>query len=283
LIFGASRGIGREIALTLAKNNMSVIVSAKSVTESSKTPGTIFSVADEIKSKGGNALPIPCDVRNLDEIESAVKKAIQWFGHLDYVIYNSGAIHWATFKDTPTKRFDLMNSVNVRGCYHMIQTVLPHFLERKSGLFVNVSPPIYDRFLRGKLAYSLTKFGMTLLTKGLANELKNTGVNIVSLWPATTIESHVTAVKNVPLTEMRKATIFADAVLAIMNDPNPETISGSALLDEDYLRTRGVVDFSVYRCSNVEPPRSLPFVFPSLALPPQPTPEAHFQSLRSRL
>ncbi|KAI8520168.1 hypothetical protein Bbelb_034250 [Branchiostoma belcheri] len=264
LVLGASRGIGRQIALTLAGASYRVGVAAKTVQDTPKLPGTIYTVSDEITSRGGHALPIPCNVRNPEEINNAVSKCIREFGGLDFTVYNAGAILWEKVIDTPLKRFDLMMDVNVRGAYVMIQAVLPHMLERKAGRILLVAPPIYSRFFKGKTPYAVTKVGMTVLVHGLARELENTGVSISALWPATTIESHVTTVKGVPPAYFRKADVFADACLAIGQEPT-ERLNGQALIDEDYLRSVGVTDFSKYQClPGTEPPRIMPRRFPSL-------------------
>ncbi|XP_078607561.1 hydroxysteroid dehydrogenase-like protein 2 isoform X2 [Branchiostoma floridae x Branchiostoma japonicum] len=264
LVLGASRGIGRQVALTLARAGYQVGVAAKTVQDSPKLPGTIHTVSNEITSGGGHALPISCNVRNPEEINNAVSTCIREFGGLDFAVYNAGAILWEKVIDTPLKRFDLMMDVNVRGAYVMLQAVLPHMLERKAGRILLVAPPIYSRFFKGKTPYAVTKVGMTVLVHGLARELENTGVSISALWPATTIESHVTTVKGVPPAYFRKADVFADACLAIGQEPT-ERLNGQALIDEDYLRSLGMTDFSRYQCEpGTEPPRIMPRHFPSL-------------------
>lgn len=266
LIIGASRGIGRQIAVTLAQNNFGVVVASKSVESTEKLPGSINTVAQEITSAGGVAYPIRCDCRNEADIQSAVQHAVTKFHGLDIAVYNAGAILWKPVLETPLKRFDLMMAVNVRGAYAMVQEVLPHFLSKKSGKIVLVAPPIYNRFFKGKTAYSISKVGMTVLAKGLANELTGTGVSISTLWPATAIKSHVTDIQQVPDKYMRTPHIFADAVLGIVNEPT-EKLNGACLLDEDYLRTEGMSDFSKYRCDpDHEPRRMMPKILPDLTV-----------------
>ena len=145
LIIGASRGIGRQVALTLSQAGYKVGVASKTVVESEKTPGTIYSVTAEIEKQGGSALALPCNTRDERQIEEAVQSCISHFGHLDALVYNAGAILWKKVAETPLKRFDLMHDVNVRGAYCAVQRVLPHFTERKSGRIVLVAPPIYSR------------------------------------------------------------------------------------------------------------------------------------------
>jgi NAD(P)-dependent dehydrogenase (short-subunit alcohol dehydrogenase family) len=297
LVIGASRGIGRQTCITLAQQGWRVGVAAKSQEDNPKLPGTIFSVAREIEALTGGetkaegqewktALPIVCDVRSTASIEEAVQKCLQHFGRLDYVVYNAGAIWWATVEQTDNKRFDLLNEVNMRGSYNTVRTVLPIFKQQKSGRILIISPPIYSRFFRGKVGYAMTKVGMTVLVHGLAEELKDTGVAITALWPATAIESQVSAKMKAKPELMRKATIFADAVAAIGDEP-ADRLNGAALIDEDYLREyRGLTDadFVKYRSDPAtEPPRLLPKKFPSLLVAEQDEPGLHMSSVAARL
>ncbi|XP_033755446.1 hydroxysteroid dehydrogenase-like protein 2 [Pecten maximus] len=264
LVVGASRGIGRQIALSLSKNRYGVGVASKTETSTETLPGSIYTVAAEIEAEGGRAEPMVCNTRSEEDIKEAVQKCIKEFGRLDVAVYNAGSITWDKVINTKTKKYDLMNEVNARGAYIMVQEVLPHFLEQKSGKIILVSPPIYNRFFKGKTPYSMSKVAMTVLVHGLANELQGTGVSISALWPATVIRSHVTDKLKVPLKLMRTPDIFADAVVKIAGDPT-EKLNGQALIDEDYLRTTGVSDFSMYRCdSDHEPSRMMPQRFPSL-------------------
>lgn len=264
LVIGASRGIGRQIALTLSSNGYKVGVASKTVQSTEKLPGSIHSVVDEIVKSGGEAVPIQCNVRKEEDIEKAVQQCINVFGGLDLAVYNAGAIMWKKVIDTPLKNFDLMQEVNVRGAYTMLQCVLPHFLQKNSGRIILVSPPIYNRFFKGKTPYSVGKVGMTVLVHGLANELKGTGVSISALWPAVTVKSFVTEKMQVPDEMMRSPELFADAVLGIAEEKT-DVLNGQALIDEDYLRTKGVTDFSKYNCvPDSEPPRIMPKKFPSL-------------------
>jgi len=264
LVIGATRGIGRQIAKSFAENGYTVCVAAKTVESTEKTPGTIFDVVREITQNGGQAFPIKCDVRSDADIQNTVDACIKHCGKIDVAVYNAGAITWKPVIDTPLKRWDLMNEVNARGSYSLVTKVLPHMLDRNSGKLIVISPPIYNRFFKGKTPYSMTKVSMTVLVHGLANELTNTGVSISALWPATVIESQVTEVKKVPPALFRKSTIFADACLR-MAEEQSDKLNGKALIDEDYLRSEGVTDFTVYRADpDVEPPRMMPAHFPSL-------------------
>uniref|UniRef100_A0A0B6ZT58 SDR family NAD(P)-dependent oxidoreductase n=1 Tax=Arion vulgaris TaxID=1028688 RepID=A0A0B6ZT58_9EUPU len=145
LVIGATRGIGKQIALTLAENGYGVCVAAKTIIGTEKSPGTIFDVVTEITDKGGKAFPVKCDVRSESDINETVDRCLENYGQLDLAVYNAGAVLWKSVVDTPLKRWDLMNEVNARGAYSMIQKVLPHMLERKTGRLILVCPPIYNR------------------------------------------------------------------------------------------------------------------------------------------
>lgn len=265
IVLGASRGIGRQIALTLGKSYQ-VVVAAKSVEEESRLPGNVHSVCSEIRAVGGNALPIKCNVTVESEISDLVQTTIEHYGKVDALIYNAGAILWKKVEETPLKRYDLMNAVNARGAYIAVQECMPYFRKQDYGRILLVSQPIYSRFFRGKTPYAMTKTAMTVLTMGLAMELEGSNIAISSLWPATAIESYVTTKMDVPDEVMRKSTIFADATKAILDEPT-QKYNGRALIDEDLLREIGVKDFSKYRCDpNQEPPRMMPKEFPDLTV-----------------
>jgi len=256
IITGASRGIGRQVALTFARSGINVVVAAKSTEEQSNLPGTIYSVAEEIRGFGVEALPVKCDVRSENDIEAMVSATIQKFGRVDILVNNAGALWWKKMVDTPMKRYDLINEINVRATFCCSKAVLPHMLKQGHGHIINMSPPIDLRMLHGKIGYCISKFGMTLIAHGLGQELKGTGVACNALWPATIIESAATL--NFGIGErslLRKADILADCCLMIVNE-NPNEFTGNALIDEDYMKTRGITDFAKYRCDpDSEPPR----------------------------
>lgn len=199
----------------------------------------------------------------------------QTHGRLDVLVYNSGAIYWAPVASTPVKRFTLMQRINPEGLYATIQSALPHM--KPHGRIVVVSPPIYSRFFRGKAAYAMGKVGMSVLTKGLAMDFERDGLNdmsITSLWPAVAVESAATEkfTKANPgeAKDLRKATIFSDAVLAIIKAP-PKDVNGELLLDEDFLRDyAGVTDFSKYSVvPGSVPRRIMPAKLPDLTVAEQ--------------
>jgi len=256
IITGASRGIGREIALTFARDGArAVVVAAKSTESTPQLPGSIFTVAKEVTELGSEGVPIKCDVRNDKEIEDMVEETVRRFGRIDILINNAGALWWKKMIDTDMKRYDLINQINVRATYACTRACLPHMLRQGFGRVVIMSPPISLHGLDGKVAYFISKFGMTLIAHGLGKELKGTGITVNALWPATMVESFATI--NHKLGEKslwRKASIIADSTLGIVTEGNDFT--GSALIDEEYLRKyKAMTDFTQYRCDpNVEPP-----------------------------
>lgn len=206
IVVGASRGIGRQVAIDLAKNGYAVVVAARSTSDASKAnpfppdpsspQSTISTVEREIREAGGEATAVAVDTRDFASVEIMVTRTIELYGRLDVLIYNSGAIWWASIENTPMKRFQLMQRVNPEGLYGTIQAALPHFKKNGwKGRIIVVSPPIYSRFFRGKTAYAMGKVGMSVLTKGLAMDFEREGKNdmaITSIWPATAIQSAAT-------------------------------------------------------------------------------------------
>jgi NAD(P)-dependent dehydrogenase (short-subunit alcohol dehydrogenase family) len=216
-------------------------------------------------------------VRDYESVEALVKDTVSKYGSLDALIYNSGAIWWSSVAGTPMKRFQLMQRVNPEGLYGAIQASLPVFeAQGWKGRVIVVSPPIYSRFFRGKTAYAMGKVGMSVLTKGLAmdwereNKVGDGGMAITSIWPASSIESAATQnfTKENPeerKKELRKATIYSDAILAMLRAP-AQQVNGLLELDEDYLRKyEGVTDFSKYALiPGSTPRRIMPEEFPDL-------------------
>ncbi|KAF5639841.1 reductase [Fusarium sp. NRRL 52700] len=280
LVVGASRGIGRQVAVDLARNGYAVVVAAKTISDTSNLPepfppnpnssaSTITTVAREITSAGGDATAFQVDVRYPESIDALT------YGRLDVLIYNSGAIFWAPVSSTPVKRFQLMQRVNPEGLYATVQAVLPHI--SSSGRIVVVSPPIYSRFFRGKTAYAMGKVGMSVLTKGLAMDFEREGkkdMAITSIWPAVAIESAATekfTAKNPEeANDLRKAAIFSDAILEILK-ASPSVVNGELLLDEDFLREHaGITDFSRYNViPGASPRRIMPQRLPDLTVAEQ--------------
>src|ERR1043166_8900750 len=166
IVTGSSRGIGRAIALGLARAGCAVVVAAKSTESTDKLPGSIFTVAEEIERAGGKALPIQVDVRDEAQIEQMAIRAREQFGRIDVLVNNAGALFWKPLLETPAKRFDLVVGVNARAAFLCSRAVLPAMIERRWGHIINMSPPIDLAMVPGRVAYAISKLGMTLLTHG---------------------------------------------------------------------------------------------------------------------
>ncbi|KAK4230826.1 hypothetical protein QBC38DRAFT_467975 [Podospora fimiseda] len=289
LVVGASRGIGRQVAIDLAKNGYAVVVAAKSITPISvltqinpfppdpkSNLSTITTVAREIQLMGGEASAFPVDTTSYSSIQLLINMTIQQYGRIDVVVYNSGAIWWGPVATTPMKRFQLMQRVNVEGLYGVVQEALPHLKRTGRGRIVVVCPPIYNRFFRGKTAYAIGKVGMSVFVQGLAMDFVREGkdMGIVGIWPAVAIESAATEqfTKKDPMhaRELRKPEIFSDAILAMLEAPLGE-INGKLELDEDFLRrVKGVQDFDKYSVvPGSRPRRIMPVILPDLTVAEQ--------------
>lgn len=270
IITGASRGIGRILALTFAREGARVVIAAKSEAETKRLPGTIYSVAREALALGGEALPVRVDVRNAEDIEAMVAQAVQQFGRVDILVHNAGALWWQDVADTPLARFDLMHEVNVRAAFIAAQAVIAPMRAAGGGHIVVCSPPVELSVLPHKVGYLISKYGMTMLAQGLAEELRADNIAVNALWPVTLIQSQATMNFAIGDEKMwRKPEIVADAALELVTSP-PSAISGEAVLDEDLLRARGWTDFSQYRCDpEHEPPRVVPGAMPRVGLAPR--------------
>jgi len=255
-VTGASRGVGKCLALALAKNGCDVVVAAKTVAPDPRIPGTIGDTAREIEALGRRALAVELDVRDDAAVERGVKAALDRMGRVDFLVNNAGALFWRALADTPLKRFDLVMDVNVRGAFACTHHVLPAMRAQKFGHILMMSPPVEPAHAGGKIAYAISKFGMTLIAQGLADEVRDDNVAANALWPVTMIESYATINHNLgDRTLWRKPDILADAALRIFAK-EPRAFTGHALLDEDFLRAEGVTDFLRYRCDPAhEPPR----------------------------
>ncbi|KAJ5898681.1 hypothetical protein N7504_008969 [Penicillium tannophilum] len=287
LVVGASRGIGRQVAIDLSKNGYAVMLAAKTTSDAAKaTPfppdpnssqSTINTVEREILEAGGRAGAIAVDVRDAAQIQHAVDETVRIFGKLDVLVYNSGAIWWSSVENTPLKRFRLMQQINPEGLYATVQATLPHFEKNGwKGRIVVVSPPIYSRFFRGKTAYAMGKVAMSVLVKGLAMDFvrqDRTEMAITSIWPASSIESaateHNKSFDESHKKDLRKPAIFSDAILEMLRAP-VTTVNGLLDTDEDFLRKCGVTDFSKYSViPGSTPRRIMPAEFPVLEVAEQ--------------
>ena len=256
VVTGASRGIGRAITLGLARAGCHVVIAAKSTTPTERLPGSIFTVAAEIEALGAQALPVQVDVRDADQIDALAATTLDHFGRIDLLVNNAGALYWESVLDTPPKRFDLVMGVNARAAFLCCRAVLPAMVRQRWGHIINMSPPLDLSILPGRVAYGISKLGMTLLTFGLAEEVRQHNVAVNSLWPVTVIESQASINHKLGTPEMwRKPDILVDCVLRLAGK-EPSELTGQALLDEDFLRAEGVTDFSGYACvPGSQPPR----------------------------
>jgi len=256
VITGASRGIGRAIALALAKRGCNIVVAAKTVEAQPGLEGTIHSVADEVEKLGAKALPFQLDVRDAGRAEEMAKVAAAELGAPTIVINNASALWWKPIEQTPIDRFDLIHTINARGTFAVTKACLPYMREAKWGHVITQSPPIELDKMAGMTAYNMSKFGMTLVALGVAQEYAGM-VAANSMWPTTLIESAATVNHGLGKPEhWRKADILVDAILGVLEeDPSVAAHSGRMLCDEPYLRTKGFTDFSHYQCvPGKEPP-----------------------------
>ena len=249
-ITGASRGIGKAIALRLAREGANIAVASKSVTENPKLGGTIYSAVEEIEKAGGKGLAIPCDIRFEDQIEAAVKQAVDFFGSIDILVNNASAISLTNTQQTEAKRFDLMHNINIRGTFLVSQHCIPHLKKGNNPHILNLSPPINmdPKWFKKHLAYTISKYSMSMIVIGLAEELKKDKIAVNALWPKTTIDT--AAVKNLlggdALAQMsRKPEIIADAAHYIFSQP-AEDCTGNFFIDEQVMAMAGVTDLTKY-------------------------------------
>jgi citronellol/citronellal dehydrogenase len=258
-ITGSSRGVGRALAIRFACEGAKVVIAAKSATENPKLPGTIYSVADEVRQAGGEALAIPLDVREEESIQSAFRQVADEWGGVDVLINNASAIFPAAIIDTPMKRFDLLMAVNVRGTFACSQAAIPYLEKSVNPHIINIAPPLNmkPRWFSKKLAYTISKYGMSMCTLGLAEELKEKNIAVNSLWPQTTLATMAVKVffGEKMFLQSRQPEIMADAAYFIIT-ANAQELTGKFLIDEAVLREKGVTDFSHYLSDqNAKPPK----------------------------
>ncbi len=256
-ITGASRGIGKAIALKLAKEGANIIVAAKSVEEDPRLGGTIHSAVAEIEAAGGKALAIQLDIRDEDQIKAAVEKAVAHFGGIDALINNASAISLTPTVQTEAKRYDLMHGINVRGTFLMSKACIPHLAKSTNAHILNLSPPINlnPKWFGKHVAYTMSKYGMSMVIMGLAEELKAQQIAANALWPQTTIAT--AAVKNLlggeALMQMsRTPEIIADAA-AIILQKSATSCTGNFFIDEQVLAAEGITDLSKYAVNPSQP------------------------------
>jgi citronellol/citronellal dehydrogenase len=267
-ITGASRGIGRAIALAAARAGAHVVIAAKTTEPHPKLPGTIHTVAEEVRALGVEALPLALDVREEIAVQDAFAAVAQKFGRVDALVNNAGAISLTNIENTPVKRFDLMLEVNARALFVCAKAALPLLRAARAAAgcahVITLSPPLNlaPKWITPHAPYTLSKYGMTLLAQGMAGEFAGDGISVTALWPRTTIATAAIefAVGAQLLPFSRTPEIMADAALAILMTRD-NSLSGRALLDEDLLRAQGLTDFSRYAVDPANAHRLYPDLF----------------------
>lgn len=256
-ITGGSRGIGEAIALRAAADGANVVIAAKTTRRHPKLPGTIYTAAEAVEKAGGRALPVAMDVREEESVATAIQQAIEHFGGLDILVNNASAIWLSGTLATPMKRYDLMSTVNVRGTFLCSQKALPHLLKATNPHILNLAPPINlaPKWFREHTAYTISKYGMSFCTLGMAAEFAGDGVAVNALWPRTVIATAAVTMLGgqVQKEYCRLPSIMADAAHAVLTRESREC-TGNFFIDEEVLRAEGISDFIRY---SVAPDRPL--------------------------
>lgn len=250
LMSGGSRGIGLAIAVRAARDGANVAIMAKTDEPHPRLPGTVHTAAAEIEEAGGTALAIVGDVREEEQVAAAVERTAAKFGGIDIIVNNASAIAIAGFADLPVKRYDLMLDINARGTFLLSKLALPHLLESSHAHVLSLSPPLNldPAWFKHHAPYTLSKYGMSMLTIGFAEEMCDRGIAANCLWPRTIIAT--AAVQNLlggdeAMAKSRKPEIMGDAAHAILVRP-PAERTGKTLIDDEVLAEAGVTDLSVY-------------------------------------
>ena len=256
IITGASRGVGKAVALKFAEHGIKIAVGAKTVESSPKTPDTIYDTVKEIEARGSEALAVQTDVRFEDQIQNLVQKTQEQFGRIDILVNNAGAILWLPVEEMPIKRFDLMMQINYRAPYILCHEAIPIMKKQTNGHIINMSPPLKMGSLaaerwESRTCYLMSKFGMTHLTLGLAKELKKYQISVNSLWPKNLLDTQATRVfasmfKADSVATWYSPELLADACLEIIKT-NPEEITGQCIIAEEFLKTKGIADLKKYQ------------------------------------
>ena len=256
-ITGASRGIGLAIALRAARDGANIAIAAKTAEPHPKLSGTIYTAAEEIERAGGKALPLMVDVRDEGLVREAIARTAQTFGGIDIVVNNASAIQLTPVVDTDMRRFDLMHQIKARGTFMVSKWAIPQLEKAANPHILMISPPldIKEKWFAPHTAYSMAKFGMSLVVLGLAGELRSEGIAVNALWPRTIIAT--AAIKNLlgGDTRMRQARtpeIMADAAYAVFSTPSRE-LTGQFIIDDNFLAAHGVTDFDCYRVDSTQP------------------------------
>jgi citronellol/citronellal dehydrogenase len=251
-ITGGSRGIGLAIALRAAQDGALVAIAAKTSEPNPNLPGTIHTAAEEIRAAGGTALPIQCDLRDENQIASAVEQAAKEFGGIDILINNASAINLTRTEDTPAKRFDLMFDVNVRGTFLTSQAAIPHLRESaeagRNPHILTLSPPLSmkAKWFKNHVAYTMAKYGMSMCVLGMSEEFERDGIAVNALWPRTAIDTAaLQMIPGVDTAACRTPDILSDSAYIILNRIAKEC-TGNFFVDDEVLASEGITDLEKY-------------------------------------
>lgn len=249
-ITGASRGIGKAIALRAAQDGANIAIVAKTKEPHPKLPGTVYSSVEDIESAGGNAIPCIADIRFEDQIQAAIDATLDRFGGIDILVNNASAINLSPTLEIEMKRYDLMFSVNVRGTFLCSKLCIPFLKKAENPHILNLSPPLNmdPKWFKNNVAYTMAKYGMSMCVLGMAEEFKNDGIAVNALWPRTSIAT--AAVRNLlggksAVRHSRKPEIVADAAYFILTKPSKEC-TGNFFIDEEILKEHGITDLDKY-------------------------------------
>jgi len=258
LVTGASRGIGKALALRLAREGAVVAIASKSEQSTERLPGSIHETAEGIRALGGRALAIPADVRDEEAVRRMIDRTIEEFGRLDILVNNAGAIWLQPMLQTPPKRFDLVMDVNVRAAYLACYYALPHMVKQKWGHVLNMCPRLTTSPSPGKVAYMISKLGMAYVALGLAAEHAGDNIAGNTLWPRTIIESQASINWGMAgRDQWRTPEIVCDACMALFAQ-EPCTSTGRQWIDEEALtELAGVTNFDGYWCEGKPPARPI--------------------------
>ena len=249
-ITGGGRGIGLAIALRAARDGANIAILGKTAEPHPRLPGTVFTAAAELEAAGGKALALVGDVRSEDSVLDAVARTVAAFGGIDILVNNASAVSPTGTLGTDLKRFDLMHQVNTRGTFLCSKACIPHLSRSANPHILNLAPPLdmQAKWFAPHVAYTMAKFGMSMCTLGMAEELRGQGIAVNSLWPLTAIDT--AAIRNIlggpeATKGCHKPEIMGDAAWEILNRPS-RGCTGNFFIDELVLKEAGVTDFSPY-------------------------------------